>query len=165
VAHDDSGAKHDRQLIELLNEIRIAMPGAQVLFAFLLAVPFSQRFGELSTTTTRVYFGTILLTATSAALLMAPSAHHRMLFGKHSKERLILVSNRLAIAGMATLAVAMGTTVYVVGDLLYTSGLAILVGSALTVSMSLLWFVAPLLYKADTPPAGSEPQPDPDVIR
>jgi hypothetical protein len=157
VAHEDSGAKHDRQLIELLNEIRIAMPGAQVLFAFLLAVPFSTRFGELSTSTTRVYFATILLTATSTALLTAPSAHHRILFGKHSKERLILVSNRLAIAGMATLAVAMGTTVYVVGDLLYTTGLAIFVGSVLTVSMSLLWFVAPLLYKTPEPRPGVEP--------
>ena len=97
----------DRNLGELLQELRVALPGVQVLFAFLLAVPFQQNFTTISEFEKKVYFATLLLTALSAALLIAPSAYHRLTFRYQQKHRLVFISNRLAIAGLGTLALAM----------------------------------------------------------
>src|ERR1700710_3169055 len=88
----------DRNLSELLQELRVALPGVQVLFAFLLAVPFQQHFSSISEFDKKAYFATLLLTAISAALLIAPSAYHRLTFRYQQKHRLGFVSNRLAIA-------------------------------------------------------------------
>src|ERR1700712_3191321 len=96
----------DRNLGELLQELRVALPGGQVLFAFLLAVPFQQNFTKTSEFDKKIYFVTLLLTALSAALLIAPSAYHRITFRYQQKHRLVFVANRLAIVGLATLALA-----------------------------------------------------------
>ena len=90
----------DRNLGELLQELRVALPGVQVLFAFLLAVPFQQHFSSISEFDKRAYFATLLLTAISAALLIAPSAYHRLTFRYQQKGRLVFVANRLSIAGL-----------------------------------------------------------------
>src|SRR3954464_7829503 len=87
----------DRNLGELLQELRVALPGVQVLFAFLLAVPFQQNFSKISEFEKKIYFATLMLTAISAALLIAPSAYHRLTFRYQQKHRLVFVSNRLAI--------------------------------------------------------------------
>ena len=89
----------DRELIELLNELRVALPGVQVLFAFLLGVPFTQRFGEVTDLQKDVYFLTFLCAAVATALLIAPSAYHRLDWRRGDKEHLLVVSNRLAIVG------------------------------------------------------------------
>src|SRR5881296_174363 len=102
----------DRELIELLNELRVALPGVQVLFAFLLTVPFSQRFQRLTGTQRSVYFASFICAA--LAILIAPSSYHRLLFRHRDKERMLFTSNRLAIAGMALAAVSVSGVVFLI---------------------------------------------------
>jgi len=156
--------RHNRELIELLNELRVALPGVQVLFAFLLTVPFTQRFGRLADNTVDVYYAAVLLAALSSILLIAPAAQHRSRFRTGSKEQLLRAGNLMAIGGTFCLALSMGATVYVISDLVYGKGLARLVGPVITVVGTMIWFVVPLLY--DDEPEGREPtedeQPDDD---
>jgi hypothetical protein len=134
----------DRNLGELLQELRVALPGVQVLFAFLLAVPFQQNFTKISEFEKKVYFATLLLTALSAALLIAPSAYHRLTFRYQQKHRLVFISNRLAIAGLATLALAMTCAIMLITDVLFgTVATVVTVTLALTM-FTLLWAVLPL---------------------
>src|SRR5918999_1854295 len=97
----------DRNLLELLNELRVALPGVQVLFAFLLVVPFSQGWADITAFQEKIYFVTLLCTAAASALLIAPSIHHRIEFREQDKEHIVMVANRLAIAGLTFLAIAM----------------------------------------------------------
>src|ERR1700760_4955368 len=108
----------DRNLGELLQELRVALPGVQVLFAFLLAVPFQQHFASISEFDKKAYFATLLLTAISVALLFAPSAH-RLTFPCQQKARLVFVANRLTIAGLCTLALAMTSAIMLVTNVLF----------------------------------------------
>ncbi len=142
---DESEAQRlDRNLGELLQELRVALPGVQVLFAFLLAVPFQQNFTKISQFEKYVYFATLLLTALSAALLIAPSAYHRITFHYQQKHRLVFISNRLAIAGLATLALAMTCAIMLITDVLFgTVATVITVAIALTMFV-VLWAVLPL---------------------
>src|SRR5918999_1558817 len=87
----------NRELIELLNELRVALPGVQVLFAFLLAVPFAQGWAQTNDFQRDLFFGILLATAISTALLIAPSAYHRMNFRARDKERMLLTSNTMTI--------------------------------------------------------------------
>jgi len=96
---EDPAERVDRELIELLNELRVALPGVQVLFAFLLAVPFANGFPKLSGTGRDVFFAAFIATALSTVLLIAPSSYHRLRWRQHDKERLLIVSNALTIAG------------------------------------------------------------------
>src|SRR6185503_3626275 len=96
----------DRNLSEMLQELRVALPGVQVLFAFLLTVPFSQGFTKLTTFQEKLYFAILLSTAMATALLVAPTANHRLLFRKRDKERIVVVSNRLSILGLIFLALS-----------------------------------------------------------
>jgi hypothetical protein len=104
---EDEKERRDRQLIELLNELRVALPGVQVPFAFLLIVPFSQQFSTVTPLQRYTYFATLSCTAVSAVLLIAPSSHHHLLWRQHAKEETLVTSNRLTIAGLAFLALAM----------------------------------------------------------
>jgi hypothetical protein len=136
----------DRELIELLNELRVALPGVQVLFAFLLVVPFSQRFDVLSAADRRVYFAAVLGSAAASACLIAPSAHHRLRFRSGSKERMLKVANGLAVAGMVALAFSMGCAVYVISAVLHSATTAAVVTGLVTAGIVALWFVLPLTY-------------------
>jgi hypothetical protein len=138
----------DRELIELLNELRVALPGVQVLFAFLLAVPFSQRFGSVSDLQRNAYFVALLATLVSSALLIAPSAQHRLQWREKDKERLLEVSNRLAIAGIGVLALAMTTVVFLVTDVLFEGPLAAIVTAVSALVFAELWYVMPLTRKS-----------------
>jgi cation transport ATPase len=134
----------DRNLGELLQELRVALPGVQVLFAFLLAVPFQQNFEKVSQFEKRVYFATLLLTALSAALLIAPSAYHRITFRYQQKHRLVFIANRLAIAGLAALALAMTCAILLITHLLFGTA-ATIVTTVLALAMFIvLWAVLPL---------------------
>src|SRR5919109_5578243 len=106
----------DRELVELLQELRVALPGVQVLFAFLLTVPFAQGFTSTTSFQRDLFFAVLSLTALSAALLIAPSAWHRLHFRQKDKEHLIVTSNRLAIAGLGFLALAMIGAVMLIAD-------------------------------------------------
>lgn len=134
----------DRELIEFLNELRVALPGVQVLFAFLLTVPFSARFQQLTSGQRSWYFATFLMTAAASALLMAPTSYHRILFREADKERMIRTANTFAIAGTVLLTLAIGGAVFVVADLLYATMVAGLTTAVVTAGMAWLWFVLPL---------------------
>ena len=109
----------NRELDQLLNELRVAMPGVQVLFAFLLAVPFQQRFGEVTDFQRSVYFVTLLASAAASALFIAPTAYHRLMFRQREKPMLVKISSRLAVMGLCCLAVAMNGAVLLVTDVLF----------------------------------------------
>jgi hypothetical protein len=135
----------DRNLGELLQELRVALPGVQVLFAFLLAVPFQKNFEMASAFDKKIYFVTLLLTALSAALLIAPSAYHRLTFRYQQKGRLVFVANRLTIAGLAVLALAMTCAIMLVTNFLFGTVVTTVVTSVLVLTMFLvLWAVLPL---------------------
>ncbi len=142
--------KLDRELIELLNELRVALPGVQVLFAFLLGVPFTQRFGSTTELQRDVYFLTFICTAASTALLIAPSAYHRLNWRQEDKEHLLVISNRFAIAGMAFLAAAIAGSVFVVTDLIFEATTAALVAAATAAVFGWFWYALPLLRRART---------------
>jgi hypothetical protein len=134
----------DRHLSELLQELRVALPGAQVLFAFLLTVPFAARFGELDDVGEYVYFGVLLCTAISVALLIAPSAAHRILFRQRDKEFLVDLSNRYALAGLAFLALAITGAVWVVSDLLFARPVTAVTVAFIAILFVVIWFVEPI---------------------
>jgi Family of unknown function (DUF6328) len=137
-------ARLDRNLGELLQELRVALPGVQVLFGFLLAVPFSSNFKEISPFQEKAYFGTLLCTAISAALLIAPTAYHRLTFHLQQKRELIFLANRLAIAGLGFLALAMTGALMLITDILF-GGIATVVVTAGAAAMFIgLWYVLPL---------------------
>ena len=102
---EDAKERIDRELIELLNELRVALPGVQVLFAFMLVVPFSQRLLESDAVERWIYFAAFIAAALGAALLIAPSSYHRLRFRQGDKERMLHTSNRLLLSGMAMVAV------------------------------------------------------------
>jgi hypothetical protein len=137
----------DRELVELLNELRVALSGTTVLFAFLLTLPFSQGFADLTTLQESVYFATFLSAAITAALLMAPTSYHRLKFREGDKERMLFTANKLAIAGITTLTLTVGGSVFLVSDLLYGSSVAAAVAGAVTVFVTVWWFVVPLSRK------------------
>jgi uncharacterized protein DUF6328 len=137
----------DRNLLELLNELRVALPGVQVLFAFLLTVPFTQRFASLTQTQEKVYYATLLATATSALLLIAPSAHHRINFRKQDKAYIVFIANKLTIAGLAFLAAAMSCVVWLITDLLYGSTATAIATATTALSFAALWYVVPVVRR------------------
>jgi len=142
---ESEGERLDRNFGELLQELRVALPGVQVLFAFLLIVPFQGTFAEITPFQEKVYFASLLLTAVSAALLISPTAHHRLTFRQQQKKQLIFLANRFAIAGLACLALAMTGSVMLATDILFDSEVAAAVGAAAALLYALLWFVLPLL--------------------
>ena len=145
---EDEGERLDRELIELLNELRVVMPGVQVLFGFLLTVPFQQRFAEVSAFQRDVYFVTLLLTAASAAFLMAPSAFHRLTFRTHQKPYLVALGSRQVITGMVLLALAMNGVLLLLTDVLFGS-LTVAITVACAASLyGWLWFGLALRRRA-----------------
>jgi hypothetical protein len=150
---EDPGERANRELIELLNELRVALPGVQVLFAFLLGIPFTQRFGELDAGDKRIFFLAVLATAFATVCFIAPSAHHRLRFRSGVKEHLLTTANVLAIVGIALLAFAVTAVTYVVTDVLYPGTLPRTVAAVLAGAFILVWFALPFLYRREpTPP-------------
>jgi O-antigen/teichoic acid export membrane protein len=151
IVRDESDAeRHDRQLGELLQELRVALPGVQVLFAFLLTVPFSARFADASPFQRDVYFATLLLTAAATVLLMAPTAIHRWLFRRGMKGGIVEIGHRLTLAGLGLLALAIAGAVILVTDVLFTATAAVVVGVIVIVVTAVLWAVVPWVYARRT---------------
>jgi predicted membrane channel-forming protein YqfA (hemolysin III family) len=148
VAEEESKDERlDRELIELLNELRVALPGVQVLFAFLLAVPFTQRFERLTAVQQDVFFAAFLCTAVSTALLIAPSSYHRLRWRERDKEHLLRTSNRLAIAGTVFLAAAIIGVVYLVTDLIFGLVPTLVATLLAAVLFAWLWYALPLVRR------------------
>ena len=138
----------DRELIEFLNELRVALPGVQTLFAFLLIVPFSNGWKDTTDFQRDVYVVAVLATALSTLLLIAPSSQHRLLFRAGDKENLLLVGNRCAIAGIAALAVAMTAVVFLIVEVVLGRSWAAVVAAVATGAFAILWFGYPLVRRA-----------------
>jgi predicted membrane channel-forming protein YqfA (hemolysin III family) len=151
VTDESKDERLDRELIELLNELRVALPGVQVLFAFLLAVPFSQRFEQLTGVQEDIFIAAFLCTAVSTALLIAPSVYHRLRWRERDKEHLLRTSNRLAIAGTAFLAAAIVAVVYLVTDLIYGVVTSVILTLAVAVMFAWLWYALPLARRWRAP--------------
>ena len=141
---EDRSERVSRELIELLNELRVALPGVQVLFAFLLAVPFAQGFTKVTDFQRALFFVVMALTTLSAALLIAPSAWHRLRFRQRDKERILRASNRMSIAGLGFLALAMTGALMLIADFIYSPTLTIVSGALGGLVFGLLWYVLPL---------------------
>jgi Family of unknown function (DUF6328) len=149
VARDEDEAERlDRELIELLNELRVALPGVQVLFGFMLTVPFSAGWTKVTDTERLVFFLTFLSTALATALLIAPSAQHRILWRTGDKEALLRRANLLAILGTVFLALSITGAVWVVSDVIYNQAPTTLVTAAVAGVFAWVWFAAPLIRRA-----------------
>ena len=134
----------NRNLDQLLQELRVVLPGVQVLFAFLLAVPFSSRFGKVDAFERDVYFVALLLAALAVALLMAPSIQHRILFRREQKRYLVAVGSALTIAGMTALALSVVLSLVLVAHFLFGSGAAWTAGGLSFVAFAVLWYALPI---------------------
>ena len=138
----------DRNMSELLQELRVALPGVQVLFAFLLAVPFAARFEDATPFQEKTYFVVLLLSAAATAFLIAPSSYHRLNFAQGDKPHIVRVASRLTVAGLALLALAMSGAVLLVTDFLFGSTTVAITTAAVVAMFALLWFALPLLRRA-----------------
>ncbi len=136
--------RDDRNVMELLNELRVVGIGVQVLFGFLLALPFATRFTMLYSAQRGVYLTTVTLAALSTALLVAPVAYHRLLFRRHEKESLVRVTNVLAIAGLVTVGLAVSCAVLLVVSFVAPGAPAIVITAIVVCAFAGLWFALPL---------------------
>lgn len=159
---ESEGERLDRNLAELLQELRVALPGVQVLFAFLLAVPFQQNFTKITAFQEKVYFATLLCTALSAALLISPTAYHRLTFHLQQKKELVYVSNRLSIVGLGFLALAMTGAIVLIADVLFGPLATAAFGLAAAAMFVLLWGVLPLRRRLSLVAAAEGDGGDPD---
>lgn len=130
----------DRQLGELLQELRVAMPGVQLLFGFLLAVPFNQRFGQVTDFQKDLYLVTLLCSAFASALFIAPTAYHRIMFRHRDKPQLIRTATRMALAGLVALALAMTCAVLLVTDFLFKESTAVVATALAAAAFGWFWF-------------------------
>ena len=149
MAEQKSKEDLDRELIELLNEIRVTLPGVQVLFAFLLVAPFSQRFGDINDLQKYAYLTALTFTALGSALLIAPTPYHRIRFRDEDKDALLRVANVLAIAGTLCVAIAMCCALFLVTDFLFASPVPALLTSLVAGVIVVLWYVLPLMRELD----------------
>jgi uncharacterized membrane protein YuzA (DUF378 family) len=134
----------DRNLAELLNELRVALPGVQVLFAFLLVVPFNAGYTRMTEFERKLYFGVLLCTALASILLIAPSMHHRLEFRKRDKEYLVVTANRLTIAGLSALAVAMTGAITLITHVLFGTAATVVTTAVVALGFAAVWFAIPL---------------------
>jgi hypothetical protein len=139
----------DRELIELLNELRVALPGVQVLFAFLLAVPFANGWQRVTDFQRDVFFVAFLCTAAATILLIAPSTYHRLRWREHDKEHMLVTANWLTLAGSAFLALAMIAVVLLISDLLFSLGWALLATALVALGFGWFWYGLALLRRAE----------------
>jgi len=148
---EDQHERVNRELVELLQELRVALPGVQVLFAFLLTVPFSQGFVQTTDFQRDLFFATLAATAVSTVLLIAPSAWHRIHFRQKDKEHILLASNKLSMAGLAFLALAMIGAVMLIADFAFSATLAIISVVVAIIVLTAIWAAIPILRHPGRP--------------
>jgi cbb3-type cytochrome oxidase subunit 3 len=142
---DESEAERDdRNLAELLQELRVAGLGVQVLFGFLLSLPFTMRFATLSHAQRQLYIASLTLAAASTALLLAPVAYHRLVFRRHQKEHLVRAANVMAICGLVTVGLAISAAVLLVTGYVDHGLPAVLIAAFTVCLFGGLWFALPL---------------------
>jgi hypothetical protein len=134
----------DRNLVELLQEVRVVQTGVQVLFAFLLTVPFSARFDQITGIQRAAFFAALVGAAAAAILLIAPTALHRLLFRRGEKRYMVEISNRLAVGGLVATALSMVAVMMLVSDVMFGIGVAIAIALATVIAFVVFWAVLPL---------------------
>lgn len=140
--------RRDRELDELSGELRTVLPGATVLFAFLLTVPFSSGFARLQGVDRLAFFVAFVATGAAIVLLLGEGAYHRVIGHPYDKERLLATASRQAIAALVLLAVALAAAAFLVADLLYSRGAAVAVSGGLLGLAVATWFALPLARRA-----------------
>ena len=147
---ESKGERLNRELMELLQELRVVIPGVQVLLAFLLTAPFQQRFADLPGSLRNAFFASIACATLATAFLIAPSAHHRLRWRTGEKESLVRIGNQTAIAGTVFLATAIVLAVYVVTNVLFTSEQALLMAAVAAVVFAGVWYALPLTRRSSS---------------
>ena len=156
--HRDTGRpeteeeRADRNLSDLLQELRVALPGVQVLFAFLLTVPFTQRFDDLSGFDKKLYYGVLISVALATILLVAPTAGHRILFRRQQKEYLVTVANNLSLAGLLLLAIAMCGAIALISDFIFGATTAVISACVMAAAFFGFWYMGPIVRRQKLPP-------------
>jgi hypothetical protein len=143
----------DRNLDELMAEMRVALPGVQVLFSFLLILPFNARFEQVTDFQRDIYLATILCTAISSLLLIAPTLQHRLQFRADRKEQILYASQRLAVPGLAYLGIAMTGPLLLVTDFVFGGTPAAVVTAGSALAFTTVWFLLPMAAR-NRPPSG-----------
>jgi hypothetical protein len=146
-AHESTDEKEDRQLIELLNELRVALPGVQMLFGFMLAVPFTQPFEALTDRQRLLFFVAFLATAGASICFITPASFHRITWQKGIKGRMLRIASALTIAGTVLLGVAIGCVVGFLSSYLYDSVLAAALTAVAWTAIGILWYSIPLALR------------------
>jgi hypothetical protein len=153
VADDDrdesQAERNSRRLLELLQEVRVATAGVQILFGFLLAVPFQQGFEKISSFQKHIYLVVLICTALSSALLIAPTALHRLLFRQGHKPQIIELANRMVIVGLVLLAISMVGVVLLLTHEIFGPAAALVVTIPIAVVFTVTWFVIPLIRREE----------------
>ena len=148
----DEHERSERQMAELLQELRVALPGVQILFAFLLTVPFAQGFERVTNFQKNLFFVTLLATAISTACFIAPTATHRLRFHKRDRRYVIESANTLLIAGLVFLSIAVVGAVTLITDLLFDGAARWIWPSLIAVVLAVLWFLRPLARSESSGP-------------
>src|SRR5215475_1800245 len=145
--HETQDERDDRNLMELLQELRVAGLGVQVLFGFLLSLPFTSGFAKLTRAQRGLYMADLILAALATVLLVGPVAYHRLVFRHHLKKPLVRNANRLAIAGLGAVALAVVVAVTLVTSFVEGTTPATIVGIFIGCLFALLWFALPLIRR------------------
>jgi Family of unknown function (DUF6328) len=161
MAEESKGERLDRELMELLQGLRVVMPGVQVLLAFLLTAPFQQRFAELPGSLRNAYFASIACATLATVLLIAPSTHHRLLWRAREKEWLLRVGNQMALWGTVLLGASIVLALYVVTNVLFTTDLALWTAAAAVLAFAGIWYALPLTRRSSSSSSSDEAAEDP----
>jgi len=160
--HETELERADRNLVELLQEVRVVQTGVQILFGFLLTIAFQPKFEKLSSFQKGIYLGTLVAAATTLIMLTAPSSWHRLLFRQGDKEHLVEIANRFTVLGLASMGLTMVGVVMLLSDIAFPSWLTALVTAAAVIACSTLWYVMPLARRRSL--RGSSPLSDPNRL-
>jgi predicted membrane channel-forming protein YqfA (hemolysin III family) len=151
--------RSDRNLVELLQEVRVVQTGVQILFGFLLTVAFQPKFKTLSSFQRADYFGTLVSAATTLIMLTAPTSWHRILFRQGDKAHLVKVANRFTMVGLATMGLTTIGVVMLLSDVVFSPVATVIVTAAAVVACATTWYVLPLARRRSLSvrPALSDP--------
>jgi hypothetical protein len=142
--HETKLERADRNLVELLQEVRVVQTGVQILFGFLLTIAFQPKFEKLTSFEKGVYLGTLIAAATTLIMLTAPSSWHRILFRRGDKEHLVEIANRFTVLGLASMGLTMVGVVMLLSDIAFPTWLTVLVTAVAVLACSVLWYAMPL---------------------
>jgi len=143
--HETDTQRLDRNFNELLQELRVSQTGVQILFAFLLTLPFTQRFTQVSEFQKDVYFATLMLAAAASVLFIGPVSWHRVLFRQQEKGEVVFAANRMAIGGLVCLSLAIIGVILFVSDFLFSATTAVIASGSIAAVIVVLWYALPLI--------------------